>query len=313
MSDFNRELLLQLGKQTHSIKEKVYEKLVEGVDIEGILSFIEIEIFSKGYFPSFPAMISLNDMAAHYTIFDEGKVLKRGDVVKVDFGMSYNGFLTDTAFTVEIGTQNHKTLIDTARACLEQGVESMESGVELRKVGENVDSVAKKHGFNTIHNLSGHQIAQYNLHYGLSIPNYDNGDTTQIPLTCQFAIEPFVTYGDPKVKPVRPSNILQLVKYKPLRDPIAMKLLRHIKNTFPYLPFSKRWLVQELLDTSLKGQVPFKGFDKSKVLYGISILKKHGCIHEYDELGTVDGSIVAQFENCVVFIDGVKTVLMERF
>ena len=42
-------------------------------------------IFNEGYLPSFPCTVSINDMAAHYTVFDEGYILKSGDVIKIDF------------------------------------------------------------------------------------------------------------------------------------------------------------------------------------------------------------------------------------
>lgn len=312
MSDFDKELLVELGKATRELRKQVSQKIDIGVDIKELINFLEVEIFSRGYLPSFPAMVSVNDMAAHYTVFDEGYVLKKGDVIKVDFGLSKNGFLTDNAFTHEVGSNNHKDLIDTAKACLDAAIERAEAGTKMQDIGECVFEVARQRGFNTIHNLSGHQIGQNALHYGLSVPNLNNGDTQEVPQTSQFAIEPFVTYGEPRIKSCRLSNIVHLRQYKPVRDPIAMKVLKHIKTHFEHLPFSKRWLVQEVLDEDLQGKTGLVGFDKRKVLYAVSILKKYGVLYEYDELGTVDGEIVAQFEDCVLFVDGEKTIITRQ-
>lgn len=309
MSDLNREILEKLGSFTKLLRKEVSLKISSGVDITELIDFIEIRIFEAGYLPSFPAMVSVNDMAAHYTIFDEGYILQKGDVIKVDFGVSFQGYITDNAFTVEVESNEHEDLISCARACLEAAVERAEIGATMNDIGFVVYEVAKQRGFNTIHNLSGHQIARNNLHCGLGVPNYANGDMSLIKNDMQFAIEPFITYGQPKIKACRLSNILHLVRDKPVRDPIAMKVLKHIREHFPKLPFSKRWLVQSVIDENLLGKPKFKGFEKQRVLHAIRVLKTNGVIYEYDELGTIDGSIVAQFEDCVLFENNGKTII----
>lgn len=309
MSDLNREILEKLGNFTRVLRKEVSLRVKSGVDITELIDFLECKIFEAGYLPSFPAMVSVNDMAAHYTVFEEGYILKKGDVIKVDFGVSYQGYITDNAFTVEIEDNKYDELISCSKACLDAAVERAELGATMNDIGYVVYEVAKQRGFNTIHNLSGHQIGRYNLHCGLGVPNYANGDMSLIKDSMQFAIEPFVTTGQPKIKACRPSNILHLVRDKPVRDPIAMKVLKHIREHFPKLPFSKRWLVQSVIEKNLQNKPNFTGFDKQRVLRAISVLKTNGVIYEYDELGTVDGSIVAQFEDCVLFENNEKTII----
>lgn len=306
---FDMDLLRELGAFTRKLRKEVSLKIDVGVDIKELIDFLEISIFEKGYLPSFPSMVSVNDMAAHFTIYDEGYILQKGDVIKVDFGVSKNGFITDNAFTVEVGSNKHEKLIECAKACLDAAMERVEIGCSMNDIGDVVYNVAKERGFNTIHNLSGHQIGPYCLHYGMSVPNFANEDFQRVQNSQEFAIEPFITYGEPRIKAIRPSNILHLVKDKPIRDPIAMKLLKHIRQNFPKLPFSKRWLVQEVLTQDLQGKTNLEGFDKRKVNYGVNLLKKYGILYEYDELGTVDGEIVAQFEDVVVFENNEKTII----
>lgn len=309
MSDLDIGILNELGKLTKSIRSEVSKLIDVGVDITVLIDFIENRIFEGGYLPSFPAMVSINSMAAHYTVFDEGYVLQKGDVIKVDFGISKEGYISDNAFTVEVGSDEHKDLIETAKACLDKALEVVNYGVSMKEVGSSVETIAKEKGFNTIHNLSGHQIGRYDLHCGLSVPNCDNGDPSKVKEDTLLAIEPFVTYGQPMIKACGLSNILHLKNDGPVRDPIAMKLLKHIREHFPKLPFSKRWLVDSVLKENLKSNPKFSGFDKRKVSYGVKILKKYGILYEYDELGTVDNKIVAQFEDCVVFNDGKKSII----
>ncbi|MEC8339284.1 MAG: type II methionyl aminopeptidase [Nanoarchaeota archaeon] len=309
MNTFDMDILKELGSLTREIRKEVSSMISTGVDIKSLIDFIEKKIFETGNFPSFPAMVSVNDMAAHYTVYNEGYILQKGDVIKVDFGISRDGFITDNAFTVEVDSNEHEELLACAKACLDAAMDRVEIGCTMHDIGDVVYQVASDRGFNTIHNLSGHQIGPYVLHYGLSVPSFPNEDMQKVENSQQFAIEPFVTYGEPRIKAVRPSNILHLKQTKPVRDPIAMKVLKHIKEHFPKLPFSKRWLVEsEALMLGAKGG-GIKGYDFKKVNYGISVLKKYGSIYEYDELGTVDGAIVAQFEDCVVFENNEKTII----
>ncbi len=305
MEKLDLELLKKLGKFTHLLRTEVYEMPKKGMKISEIIDYVEKRIFSNGYLPAFPCTVCVNDMAAHYTIFDEDYELKESDVIKIDFGVSYDGFITDNAFTIEIGTNKYKDLMDANLEGLNRIMDFVNIGVKMEDIGEIVDSIAKKKGYNTIHNLSGHQISKNNLHCGLSVPNYKNLDTRTIKDGMELAIEPFFTTGEPKVKSVFNSNILHLDSHKPIRDPIAKKVLDFIKENFPHLPFSKRWLVKECRETlGLEG-----GFDKRKVLYALKFLKSNKNIYEYDALATVDSSIVTQFEDTVVFADNQKCII----
>lgn len=299
-------ILNELGKFTKSLRKEVILMVKAEVSSLYLINHVEKKILSSGYFPAFPCTICVNDMAAHLTIFDEDYILKKGDVVKVDFGVSKNGFITDNAFTVEIETKKYEKLLESNLNGLHAAMNIVNLGVKMSEIGKAVNDVAKMSGFNTIHNLSGHQISRNDLHCGLSVPNYDNGDLRVIQDEMELAIEPFFTVGNPKVKNAGPSNILHLVNdSKSVRDPIAKKVLDHIKLNFPHLPFSKRWLIKEVAE-----ELGFKeGFEKRKVLYAINALKSYSIIYEYDALSTVDGAVVSQFEDTVVFEQGRKTII----
>ncbi|MFW5705020.1 MAG: type II methionyl aminopeptidase [Nanoarchaeota archaeon] len=295
MCELELEILKKLGTFTSDLRDEVKSIIKEGISALEIVEFMENKIFDAGYLPAFPATVCINNQAAHFTIFDEEIILKKGDVVKVDFGVSKDGNITDNAFTIEIGTNKYKTLLESNEKALNEELEAIQSGIEVSKIGAIADKIAKDAGFNTIHNLSGHQISKNDLHAGLSIPNFDNTDSTQIPQTAEIAIEPFFSTGTTRVKSGGPSNILHLVNNKQVRDIVAKKVLDYIKEHFPHLPFSKRWLLKE--------------FDKRKVLYALRTLKLNKIIYEYDMLVSEDGSIISQFEHTVVFKDGEKSII----
>ena len=306
MTTFDMDILNELGKFTKALRKEAILMIKEEASSLEIITYVEKKMFSNGYLPAFPCTICVNDMAAHLTVFDEDYILKKSDVVKLDFGVSKNGFITDNAVTVEIGTKTYEKLLEANLNGLHAAMEVVNLGVKMSEIGKAVNEIATKNGFNTIHNLSGHQISINDLHCGLSVPNYDNNDSRVVENGMELAIEPFFTVGSPKVKSAGNSNILHLVNYKSVRDPIAKKVLDHIKKNFPHLPFSKRWLLKEVAEEL---GIKDGGFEKRKVLYAINALKSNSVIYEYDALSTVDGAIVSQFEDAVVFESGRKTII----
>lgn len=289
------EILINLGKFTNELKKKVFSLPKTGTNILEIIEFVENSIFDAGYLPAFPCTVSINEQAAHFTVFDEEIVLKKGDLVKVDFGVSFNGIITDTAFTIEIDDNKHEKLIQANIDALNSAVEFVEVGSDLSSVGKKVEFVAKNNGFNPIKNLSGHEIGKNDLHCGLQIPNYDNGSKKEILNGMEIAIEPFLTYGDPMIKEDKLGNILHLKNKKPIRDSIAKNILKHIEENFPHLPFSKRWLLNK--------------FDKKKVDYGVKILKRENILYEYRVLVSSSGDLISQYEDTVAFYDNKKTII----
>ena len=297
MEKLDLGILTEIGKFTRNIKEEVKKIPKEGTMISEIILFIENSIFKKGYMPAFPATVCINEVAAHYTYFDEDIELKKGDLIKIDFGICHKGFITDNAFTIEITTDKYKLLMQKNLEALNKVLDKIQVGATLDEIGKIVYDTAKENGFNTIHNLSGHQLKKNSLHDGLHIPNYANGSKQKIEEDAELAIEPFFKQGDPLVKSGKPSNILHLKNDAPIRDAIAKNVLAHIRENYPNLPFSKRWLLDK--------------FDKRKVIYALKLLKRDKIIHEYEILESVDGSFISQFEETVYF-DKDKKIILTR-
>ena len=268
---------------------------------------VEGKIFRAGYIPAFPCAVSVNDVAAHYTFFEVEYIFQKGDVIKVDFGVSKNGFCTDCAFTVEYKSCNHKRLFEANKEALERQLELVDYGVSMNELGDVAETIAKRDGFGTIHDLSGHQIGKNDLHCGMSVPNYKNNDKRTVTDNMELAIEPYFTLGTPRIKNSIASNILQLQNTKNVRDPIARKVLGYIKEHYPFLPFSKRWLVKEYMEPIYsKTDAPFS---KAEVLRAVLNLQRAGVLYEYLSLVSKDGSINTQFEETVVFVDKKKIII----
>ena len=298
MEELDMNILLEIGEFTYKLREETKKIVIESTPLSKIVQFVEDSIINAGYTPAFPCTVCINEIAAHYTYYDEDYLLEKGDLVKVDFGINHKGNITDNAFTIEIGTNNFEELLQANKKALDSILENLKIGGTLDEIGKIPQEIASEHNFNTIHNLSGHQIGINNLHFGLQIPNYPNNSKQQIKKNTLLAIEPFFTTGEPLVKSSGNSNILHLLSEQPVRDTIAKKVLNHIKEHYPKLPFSKRWLLKE--------------FDKKKVNYAIRVLKSKNIIHEYEMLVSKDNTPISQFEDTIYIGEYENTILTRK-
>ena len=299
----DKEKILYVGSVAKKIRDEVFDMVKVGTTNKDIINYIEKSIFEKGLIPAFPAMIVIDEVAAHYTIFDDEDIVtfKKGDVVNVDFGIKQDGWICDNAFTKEIETENHTKLLKTNKLILDTICEKIKIGTKMWEIGKIVEDISKENGFKPIRNLCGHQIENDELHSPrLSPPNFNNGDENEITPNTLLAIEPFITYGDEIVKAIGHCNILKLESSKPIRDVIGKIVLIHIKKYFPKTPFSKRWLVDDVIKSLDKNR---KGFPKQRVLYAVNMLKKNGNLKEYEILSSNNNQIVSQFEH-TFFFDG---------
>jgi len=96
-------------------------------------------------------------------------VLNKGDLVKVDLGACVEGYVADAAFTVEIGTREHESLILAAKEALFAGIETIKPGVPVSTIGGAIHRAAAIRGFNVLKDLLGHSLARNCLHGGLTI------------------------------------------------------------------------------------------------------------------------------------------------
>ena len=226
----NLKILIEIGKFTNEIRKKVLINFSNNKyhSMGKVVEDIEGKIFRKGYIPSFPCSVAVNEVAAHYTFFEEDYLFKKGDVIKVDFGVSKEGYCTDCAFTIEYKSKKLKNLLEANKEALDKQLELVNYGVSMGELGEIAEFIASRENFGTIQDLSGHQIGRNNLHCGINVPNYDNGDPRTITDNMELAIEPYFTLGGPKIKNSIPSNILHLQNLKNIRDPFTRKVLNYI-------------------------------------------------------------------------------------
>ena len=258
------------------------KKLIKvNANILEVIEKIEQEIIKKNGFPAFPAQVSINDMAAHFTPNEEKDLLfKENDLVKLDVGVHINGFIGDNALTVDLG--QNKELTKASQLALQEAVKLAKPGTKIHEIGNVIEKTIKEFEFNPIKNLSGHGIEQYEQHSGLTIPNYDNGNNLELEEGQIIAIEPFATNGVGLVEDGKPSNIFKVVNVKPIRDNISRDVLRYIIQEYKTLPFARRWLL--------------KKFDSFKVNFALRTLERESILHNYPQLPERSKGLVSQHE-----------------
>lgn len=185
------------------------ENIREGVSTKYLDTLIREHIEKSGAKPSFlgyggfpgSACISINDEVIH-GIPSKKRVLKEGDIVKVDVGAYYRGFHGDSARTFAVGNicDDAKKLIEVTEQSFWEGIRQMEQGKRIGDIGAAVDTYVKKFGFSTVKRYVGHGIG-HALHEQPDVPNFGTpGRGVRICTGMALAIEPMINMGSDDVK-----------------------------------------------------------------------------------------------------------------
>lgn len=243
----------------------------------------EQKIRDLGGKPAFPMDLSVNAMAAHVTPkVDDGNVVMKGDLIKLDIGAHVNGCVADTAVTVEVGTTKWKELIKAANDAVKAAIEQAIPGNQIRNIGKVIEQTIVHAGFKNIKNLSGHGLNEWIVHDAPTIPNYDNGDTTKLLEGQHIAIEPFATPGIGAVGEGKPCGVYMLIALRPVRLQSLRDMVRYIQEEFQTLPFCARWVKH----------MPNHQF-------ALRQLEKEGVLKQYTDLPEKSGGMVSQAEHTV--------------
>lgn len=251
---------------------------------------VETKIQQNGAGLAFPVNIALNTLAAHYSPrHNDPLIFKKGDVVKLDVGAHVNGYIADTAITVELETHTYDSMIRASSEALENAIKLLTPQTPLREIGKTIEQTITSKGFKPIDNLMGHGLDHFELHSGISIPNVGSlGGKNKLKDGDVVAIEPFATNGAGHVISGDGSNIYlcnESLKAKFIRDSRTKIIFEKMMTHFTTLPFAERWchdLFPNGGDLALK-KLTFLG------------LTKH-----YPQLFEAKGGMVTQKEHTVI-------------
>lgn len=287
--------LKKAGKIAAKVRE--YSKKIAKKDILllELAEKIEEKIIELGGKPAFPTNLSINEIAAHYTPGYNDEEKAHG-LLKIDIGVHINGFVADTAFSLDLeNSEENKKLIETAEQCLANAIQAVKENKTIGEIGKAIQEAAEKQNFSPIQNLSGHEISKYELHAGITIPNYNN-ENNKILNDGIYAIEPFTTTGQGKVYDGKPSGIYQLKAPKGVRDSNTRETLNYITKEYQTLPFCSRWLVKKF---------------GTRALISLRFLENAGVIHHYPQLIEISKMPVAQAEHTLLINKEVEIITKE--
>ncbi len=227
------------GKIAKQIREYSRQIIKPGILLAEIAEKIENKIEELGGEIAFPVNLCINEIAAHFQPALEDKTKAEG-LLKIDIGIHINGMIADTALTIDLTeNQEHKELIQSSEEALTQALEILKQNPSLSEIGETIQKAIEEKGFSPIVNLSGHSLDEFEVHSGITIPNYKNNNQN-ILQEGAYAIEPFATTGEGKIYEGPPGNIYALTTPKNTRSPKAREILEYIMEKHRTLPFSLR-------------------------------------------------------------------------
>jgi methionyl aminopeptidase len=162
--------------------------------------------------PNFPATItaSINNELVH-GIPSEKRVLKEGDIISLDTGCTYQGFVGDAAFTAGVGeiSPTVQRLLDVTEAALYEAIKASRLPNTIKDVALTVQHYAEKHGYSVAREYTGHGVGR-TMHEEPQVPNWwvkserrarrQNWINTPLQIGMTYAIEPMLIAGRPDLK-----------------------------------------------------------------------------------------------------------------
>ena len=153
-----------------------------------------------GGFPA-SACISVNNVVIH-GIPDKKTIIRQGDIVSVDVGATFEGFVGDNAWTFPCGdiSPEAQSLLDATREGLFEGIKAAQAGNRIGDIGSAVQRYVEARGYSVVRDFVGHGVGA-KLHEDPSVPNYGTpGRGVRLLPGMTIAIEPMINQGVYDVK-----------------------------------------------------------------------------------------------------------------
>ncbi len=281
------DALKKAGGIASTVREEMFQKIKPGMKVVDICDGVNQRVAELGGAMAFPTNVDINHVAAHYcSPLSDTLVIPDKSLVKLDVGVHIDGYIADTAVT-KCFDPEHRYLVDAAQAGLDAAISLIRPGVRANEIGASIEEAIRGKGARPISNLTGHKLARYNVHAGLSIPNIRGHASHKISEGDVYAIEPFAVprSADGLVTNGPISNIYRLVKKRNVKGK-ARTVLKFIQKEYRSLPFASRWVLRK-----------FKGRDGGMAFKELLDTKT---IMSYPQLLERTSATVAQAEHSVI-------------
>ncbi len=203
--------LIEAGKRLAVVLRALKAKVVPNITAEELDDLAEELIRAKGDEPCFlgytpegasrpyPATlcVSINDEVVHGIPNESVKVLKKGDIVGLDLGLTHNDIVVDSAITVPVGEigQEVSLLLDATERALAKGIAAANPGKHIGDISYAIQEEIEHAGFKVIRELGGHGVGNL-VHEEPFIPNFGRpGEGELLVEGMVLALEPISTAG----------------------------------------------------------------------------------------------------------------------
>lgn len=203
------ESMRKSGKILAAVLEEVCKLAKAGMSTLDLDQFAEQFIRERGGLPSFkgyhgfPGTIcaSIDEEIVH-GIPKANRILKEGDLLTIDCGVTFEGMITDAARSIIIGkaSAEKEKLIKTAYQALSKAIDVVKPGIHVGKISKTIQEVIEKAGFHVVKDLTGHGVGKF-LHEAPTILNYYDGNPgPKITAGMTLAIEPIFSAGTSRMR-----------------------------------------------------------------------------------------------------------------
>lgn len=198
----------EAGKMLATVLQKLAATMEVGQTSKDLANIARKELKSLGGEPTFLGYygfpdvlcVSINDAVVH-GIPSATEVIEDGDIVSMDFGVTYKGMITDGAISVIVGQADPKdvALLNTTKKSLDNAIKAVKAGVQVGTISHAAESVLQRGHYGIVRDFVGHGVGHI-LHEEPNIPNYGKagtGPVLQAGMT--IALEPMATRGSDDV------------------------------------------------------------------------------------------------------------------
>jgi methionyl aminopeptidase len=197
------EIMAEAGELLYRVHDLVADEVRPGVSTARLNEIAERAILKFGARPAFkgyngfPASInaSINEVVVHG--IPGPRRLEDGDIISIDCGLVYRGFVADSARTYTVGqvSDTAKRLIQTTAGALEAGIKACQPGNRLGDVSHAIQRVVEDAGFSVVREFVGHGVGRA-MHEDPQVPNWGRpGKGPVLKAGLVLALEPMVTVG----------------------------------------------------------------------------------------------------------------------
>jgi len=201
-------LMRRAGKITAAARALAGEMVTPGVTTREIDKAVHDFIVSQGAVPTFlgyggfPASVctSVNDQVIHG--IPGPYKLREGDIISIDVGATYQGYVGDCAATFAVGSisDDAKKLIEVTRQSFFEGLKFAREGCRVSDISHAVQTYAESHGFSVVRDYVGHGVGAQ-MHEDPEVPNYGAaGHGPRLMRGMTIAVEPMINQGSFEVR-----------------------------------------------------------------------------------------------------------------